>query len=505
MTKMLRGLSRPYDSALRNYLRYPGEHALHQAYELGRNALGRGAGILDLVLLHHDSLARLVVGERSDNPFGVMALAADFLSEFLSPFEMTLRSYLEMNRHLNSTNAELTQANAAATLANELLMAEVAARERVEQALFHAQKLQAVGLLAGGVAHNFNNLLTVVLGNIDLARGQVAGNAKVDQFLLAAQRGAERGAEVTRELLTFSRQQTLQPRILALAAWLHDLAPVMSAALRDNITIESRVEETVWPIEIDPSQLELALLNLCVNARHAMPDGGYFRVSAENRRVDDERLGLNGDFVVISVSDTGQGIAPNILHRVFEPFFTTKTLDPGTGLGLSQVHGFVHQSGGGVEMESVLGEGATIHLYLPATVKQVSDAASDMPQRRPKKSTGNVLVVEDNIAVADIAVALLQECGYSVKLALRAQTALDMIQDEVRVDLIFSDVVMPGGMSGVQLAEEVRRRFPSLPILLTTGYSEAHAGAHAKGLNVISKPYRSEELCARIDEMLRAG
>ena len=282
MTEISLGLAALYAANLRTYLEDPGEHALHEGYELGRGALGQRAGILDLVTLHHNILGELLADVSPSDPSETTVLAAEFLSEFLSPFEMTLRTYLEMNAHLSNANAELIEANAAAIAANTSLIAEVAERERVEQALLHAQKLQAVGLLAGGVAHNFNNLLTVVLGNIDLARSQVAGNVKADQYLQAAQRGAERGAEITRELLTFSRQQKLKPRVLALGEWLQHLTPVISAALRDDITIENHVGNAVWPIEIDPSQLELAILNLCVNARHAMADGGVFRQYAQN-------------------------------------------------------------------------------------------------------------------------------------------------------------------------------------------------------------------------------
>jgi signal transduction histidine kinase len=379
------GFAPLYVAALRGHLRQSGEEGLHQGYELGRRALQEGVGVLDLVALHHDALAGLMLEGRGEEPVEALAPAAEFLAECLSPFEMTLRGYQEANERLGAANVELNQANAAVVSANALLRAEVAERKRAEEALVHAQKLQAVGLLAGGVAHHFNNLLTVVLGNIELARRRIAASTELDGFLLAARRGAQRGAEVARQLLTFSRQQILQPRVVDTSSWLKELTPLLSAALGGHIAVEIGADPSVWPVEVDPSELELTLLNLGVNARDAMPEGGMLRVSAENRVLDDDRLGLRGHFVEISVADTGVGVPPELLKRVFEPFFTTKSLGPGAGLGLSQVHGFVHQSGGRVEMDSVLGHGATVRLYLPAATEQPAAAANDPPPARRAK------------------------------------------------------------------------------------------------------------------------
>jgi len=501
MTELPLGFARLYGTALRGHLIGSGEHPLHQAYELGRRALGLGLGVLDLVLLHHDALSELMLEDGTEDSSETLPLAAEFLAECLSPFEMTLRGYQQSNAQLSKANADLVRANALVAAAHERLKAEVAERERAEEALLHARKLQAIGSLAGGVAHHFNNLLTVVLGNLELARHRIS-DEKAQAYLSAAGRGAERGAQLTKQLLTFSRQQMLQPRSVDPAVWLADLARLLVGSLGSNIVVETEVRGAPWPIEVDPSQLDLAILNLAVNARDAMPKGGVLRLSVENKRLDDGRLGIHGDYVAITVSDTGEGVAPNVLSRVFEPFFTTKDGGPGAGLGLSQVHGFIHQSGGAVDLESVLGEGTTVRLYLPSTAKPAVGLSSDAPSSAETKAVGHLLVVDDDVEVADIAAELLQSCGYSVRLAYGAQAALDIMKSGETIDLVFSDVIMPGGMNGVQLAEEVRRSFPSVPILLATGYSESIVDENIKDLAVITKPYRSEDLRKRIDGLL---
>ena len=505
MSRLPRGLANQYASALADHLDRTGEEALHQAYELGRTALGEGLGVLDLVLLHHDAMARLMSVRAPSGDRTWLAAAAGFLAECLSPFEMTLRGYQETNVLLSEANADLTQSNAAVAVAQAALDAQTAERRRAETALLHAQRLQAVGLLAGGVAHHFNNLLTVVLGNLELARSGLKQNKDVDRFLLSARHGAQRGAGVVKQLLTFSRQQVLEAEVVDTAGWLAEVAKLLAASLRGDIMVETDVPAPVWPIRIDAVQLELALLNLGVNARDAMPGGGLLRISCANRRIDDGRLSLRGDFVVIEVTDTGEGVDPAILPRVFDPFFTTKALGPGAGLGLSHVHGFINQSGGAVEMVSVIGEGTTVRLYLPAAVGEVAALAGLSQVASVSDGHGRVLVVDDDVEVADMAGQLLEASGYSVKLAYRAGAALELLKDGEAVDLVFSDVIMPGGMSGVQLAEEVGRSFPKLPVLLATGYSDAIAEANLKGLNIIMKPYATGELRERIDALLNAG
>jgi signal transduction histidine kinase len=499
---LTRGYTLLYASALEAHLRRSGEQGLHQAYELGRQAMAEGVGVLDLTLLHHETLSRLLdaADVHETAPFG---LAAQFMAEVLSPFEMMLRGYQEANDRLSTANRDLTRVHDALARAHQQLRAEVEDREKAEEQLFHAKKLQAVGLLAGGVAHHFNNLLTVVLGNLELARRQLKGDRRVEHFLLAARHGAERGAEVTRQLLSFSRQQMLQPRVLDVAAWLAEIEPLLVAALRGDITVETEVAGDLLTIEVDPGQLELALLNLAVNARDAMPNGGTLLVTARNARLADSRLGLEGDYVAIEVADTGEGLPPEVLPQVFEPFFTTKNKGPGAGLGLSQVHGFVHQSGGAVEMENRVGGGAVVRIYLPARESRRASPAAARPRMAPApQAAGRVLVVEDEASLARLASDLLESFGYDVTVARRAQTALDVIGAGDPIDVVFSDVVMPGGMDGVQLAAELAVRRPDLPVLLTSGYHEAVAELDARGLAFIPKPYRPEDLRAGIDKLL---
>lgn len=506
MNRAVEEVARLYADALRDHLAGAGEDALHRAYEIGRVAMTMRLGVVDVVLLHHGALAEVLRTPRGGGDLSLIGPAADFLAECLSPFEMMLRGYQETNARLGASNAELTRANAALATAHEALKAEVVERERAEAALVHAQKLQAVGLLAGGVAHHFNNLLTVVLGNLQLARRRLEDGEDVERFLASATSGAERGAEVVKQLLTFSRQQVLETRVLDVAQWMASASGLLASALRGDITVEVDVAEGTRAVRTDPAQLELALLNLAVNARDAMPGGGALRLSAFNQHIEDGRLGLHGDYVVIAVSDTGAGVDPQIAERVFEPFFTTKELGPGAGLGLSQVHGFVHQSGGAIDLESVVGEGTTFRLYLPVALESPTAAARQdaAVQSRPDGS-GRVLVVDDDEEVADLAGQLLKGCGYAVTLAHRARAALDLLNAGEPVDLVFSDIIMPGGMDGVQLAEELRQRFPKVPVLLTTGYSEAMPAALAKGLPILTKPYDADALCERIGELMRAG
>ena len=502
MSEAASNLAPFYLAALGEHLAGTGESTLHKAYELGRAALEGGLGVVDLVLLHHTALSDLLRTDRRERDPTSMVQAAAFFAECLSPFEMMLRGYRETNTQLREANADLRDAHAAVATAHEALKAEVVERERAEAALVHAQKLQAVGLLAGGVAHHFNNLLTVVLGNLELARRRLKNDEAVERFLVAAASGAERGAEVVKQLLTFSRQQRLESRVVDVKSWMAGASPLISSVLRGDIKVEVDVTPRVWPVRIDPSQLELALLNLAVNARDAMPKGGSLRISVANRRVNNDRLGLHGAYVAISVADTGEGVDPQLVSRVFEPFFTTKELGPGAGLGLSQVHGFVHQSGGAVDLESAVGKGTTVHIYLPAAQGAVAPVnRAPIVRQASKDAFGRVLVVDDDIEVADLTGQLLEGCGYGVRLVHRAKAALDLLNTGEPVDLVLSDIIMPD-MNGVQLAKEVRRRYPRLPVLLATGFSEAMPEAAAMGLTVVTKPYDVNVLCDRLSELM---
>jgi DNA-binding response OmpR family regulator len=382
---------------------------------------------------------------------------------------------------------------------NEELQREISERQRAEETLRQVHKLQVVGQLAGGVAHDFNNLLTVVLGNLDRALESAKADKEMTHVLTQALRAAERGAKVTKQLLAFSRKQLLHPELIESSARLNDTVALLTQSIGGKVTLEVDIPADLWAVEIDPSQLEFALLNLCVNARDAMPKGGTLRISASNRTIDENRNG-KADYLVIEVADSGTGIPADILPKVFEPYFTTKDVGAGSGLGLSQVHGFAHQSGGFVEIESELGRGTIVTLYLRAAH---SPAAAAAPSARDNNDPATiVLVVEDESDVAELAAAVLRGCGFTVKLANRAQVALDFLRGGERVDLIFSDIKMPDGMDGIELAETVRTRFPGIPVLLTTGYADAANNAVSKGLKIIQKPFRQDELLRSIDSIL---
>jgi len=489
-----------YADALRRLMRADSrEAAFTEAYQLGRRALAEGVSIIDIALVHHGLMAELVADAPSDQARARLERAAAFMAECVSPFEMTLLGVSESNRRLLALNGELERANAEARTAHEALKGEAEERQRMQEGLWQAQKLQATGRLAGGVAHHFNNLLTIVLGNLDFAARRAGEDEQMARRLTAAVGAAERAAKVTQQLLSFSRRQILQPATFEPSTQLPDLVTLISGSLSGSIVIETDLPAGLWSVTIDPTELELALLNLAINARDAMPDGGTLRIAASNRTLTDDRQGLAGEYLIIEVTDTGSGIPPDVLPRVFEPFFTTKDVGVGTGLGLSQVHGFAHQSRGAIDLESEAGRGTTVRLYLPAS-GGFAVSAEEHPHHH--HAPGTVLVVDDDEGVAEIAASVLEDCGYAVEVAHDARAALAMLRSRDGIELIFSDIVMPGGMSGIELAAEVLKQYPDMRILLTTGYSDSLRRATDLGLSIVAKPYRSVELCGRVTALL---
>ena len=328
-----------------------------------------------------------------------------------------------------------------------------------------AQKMEALGHLTGGVAHDFNNLLMIISGQNQVLKRAGAGNEKAARAAEATQAAIQRGASLTRQLLTFSRRQTLSPRSIDVGQQLAAFKAMLTGTMGD-LTILVTAPPDTWPAVADPNELELALLNLAINARDAMPEGGSIAISAENKVLDEEDL--KGDFVAISVADTGTGIAPDILPRIFDPFFTTKDVQKGSGLGLSQVHGFTHQSGGKVAIDSHLGKGTRITLYLPRALAAEAHAAS--AETGPAMGRGTVLVVDDNPEVADATAVMLRELGYEAVIALDAVAALAAVAREKPV-LVLSDIVMPGTRDGLALGRQLREAAPGLPVVLMTGYA----------------------------------
>ena len=373
--------------------------------------------------------------------------------------------------------------------------------------LHRAQKMEVVGRITGGVAHDFNNILQVMIGSLDMADALTGGNEELRRLLSAVRRGAVRAERVTQQLLAFSRQQPLHPQEVDVSLHMREAVDLFARTLRGDIYVEVDLPGDLWPIMIDASQLDLAVLNIAVNARDAMPNGGTFKISARNATyqgltIEQGNHGLDGSYVVMTLSDTGEGIAPDVLPHVFEPFFTTKDVGKGTGLGLSQVYGFALQSGGVATVASKVGQGTIITLYFPALDHGAHVGAPD-GTAETTSTMGTVLVVEDDADVAELATKVLKDAGYAVAQAEHAPAALTALASGAPIDLVFSDIVLPRGMSGITLAHEVRTLYPKLPVLLTTGYAEALADAEVEGLTILRKPYHRQDLLGVIDSMLR--
>jgi two-component system, NtrC family, sensor kinase len=367
---------------------------------------------------------------------------------------------------------------------------EAERRELAEDALRQAQRLEAIGQLTGGVAHDFNNLLMIVSGTVQRLRRHVTGE-KETHLLETIVNATRRGESLTRQLLAFSRRQMLQPSVIDLADWLPELKDMLSRSLRGDIEIRVGVSRQPCTIKVDPNEFELALLNLAFNARDAMPSGGTLTITAKPISMRGRRSeeGLTGEFIAIRVADTGSGIAPDVLPRVFEPFFTTKEIGKGTGLGLSQVYGFARQSGGAATITTSARRGTAVTLFLPLSSERPAKPHKDNKSARAKPKAGTVLLVEDNAEVAEVGRVYFEQLGYKVCLASSAQAGLDVLERQSNIDLVFSDILMPGGMNGLELADRVRRRFPDIPMLLTTGYSSSGQDAVRGGFQVLQKPY----------------
>ncbi|GGD41376.1 ATP-binding protein [Pseudoxanthomonas indica] len=384
--------------------------------------------------------------------------------------------------------------------ANVALRDEMSERARVEQSLRHAQKLEAVGQLTGGIAHDFNNLLMVITAGLEMLERR-SDPARRETLMRGMRQAAQRGAGLTRQLLAFSRSRELRPESVDLARLISDTRALLDRSLRGDIEVNVDLAPGLWPVIADPGELELVILNLAVNARDAMPNGGVITLQGEN--VDD--ADGRGEFVRLAVRDTGVGMADAIKARVFEPFFTTKDVGKGSGLGLAQVYGFAKQSGGSVTIDSTVGQGTTITLLLPRShaPAQAHGPMTLAAEASPPRSNLCVLLVEDDGEVAALVGEMLHSIGYEVLHTASAAAALGALANGRRVDLVFSDIMMPGGTNGVELAREVRKRRADLPILLTSGFSEAiRKDADALGIPVLSKPYGLEDLRAAVEAQL---
>ena len=380
-----------------------------------------------------------------------------------------------------------------------------------QEQLRQAHKMEAIGKLTGGVAHDFNNLLQVISGNLQLLSNDVAGNERAERRVANAMSGVSRGSKLASQLLAFGRRQPLAPKVVNVGRLIRDIDDLLRRALGEAIEIETAVAGGLWNTLIDPANVENALLNLAINGRDAMDGRGRLTIEAGNAWLDDNYVRANpeataGQYVMLAVTDTGCGIGTDIIDQVFEPFFTTKPEGHGTGLGLSMVYGFVKQSGGHIKIYSELGQGTTIKLYLPRAVQ-----AEDVPiEHDSGVVTGGsevVLVAEDDDAVRDTVVAMLSDLGYKVLKARDAQGALTIIESGMPIDLLFTDVVMPGTLKSPEVARKARERLPNLAVLFTSGYTEnsiVHGGRLDEGVDLLTKPYTREALAKKLRQVLAA-
>lgn len=393
-----------------------------------------------------------------------------------------------------------------------LTVSDMTKRAQAEAVLREAQKMQAIGQLTGGIAHDFNNLLQVILGNLEFVRAKLEGDAKLQQRIERAAWAAQRGATLTGQLLAFARKQPLAPTAVDLAATMPDLVPLLRRTLGEHIEVRYVETAGLWPAMADPAQLESAVLNLALNARDAMPGGGRLTIELGNKVLDHEYARhhaevVPGDYAMVAVSDTGHGMAPEVLARVFEPFFTTKPDGKGTGLGLAMVFGFVKQSGGHVKIYSEPGEGTTVKIYLPRAAGTAAAVASrtGAPVELPRGSA-TVLVVEDEAAVREIACAILSDLGYRVLEAADGEEALRVFgSNAAAIDLLLTDVVLPGRVRGRELSERVQALRPEVRVVFMSGYTEnsiVHHGRLDDGVHLVGKPFKREQLACKVAEVL---
>ncbi|HMK80173.1 MAG TPA: ATP-binding protein [Xanthobacteraceae bacterium] len=399
--------------------------------------------------------------------------------------------------------------------ANRMLRAEITRREATEQALAQAQKMEAVGQLTGGIAHDFNNLLTAIIGNLDLALRRLQGDDRIRTWLSSSRQAADRAATLVQRLLAFSRQHPLEVKSVDVNRLVQGMSELLRRALGETVTIETVLAGGLWKAAIDPNQLESAILNLAVNARDAMPSGGRLTIETANCHLDEhylEQTGAQiapGQYVMVAVSDSGSGMTQEVMNRAFDPFFTTKPTGVGTGLGLSQVYGFVKQSGGHIRIYSEVGEGTTIKLYFPRLIGEPAIPAWSAREAALAPSANangseTVLVVEDDPQVNQLAVEALEERGYQVIAAGDGVSALRTL-DARPIDLLLTDVVLPGGMNGRQLSEEVLRQRPGIKVLYVTGYTRnaiIHHGRLDPDIELLTKPFTADALARKVRQIL---
>ena len=400
----------------------------------------------------------------------------------------------------------------------ERLQQEVHRREATEQALRQAQKMEAVGRLSGGIAHDFNNMLTVILGNVDMASRRLGDdNPRIQRLLDSARQASERAATLVQRLLAFSRQHPQEVKAVDINRLVQSMSELLRRTIGETVVVETVLAGGLWKIAVDPNQLENAILNLAVNARDSMPDGGRLTIETSNSYLDDNYVAANSDgfvagqYVLLAITDSGIGMSREVRERAFEPFFTTKPTGMGTGLGLSMVYGFAKQSNGHIKIYSEAGEGTTIKLYFPRLAEQRAlPEWTDERSARPAPGAGGsetILVVEDDEEVRKFSIEVLREQGYTIHAAPDGVSALRLLELEPDISMLFTDVVLPGGMNGRQLADEVRRRRPTLKVLYATGYTRnaiIHQGRLDAEVELLTKPFTAEALSLKVRQILDA-
>ena len=472
---------------------------------------------LDLVKANGERIPVLINATERRDPAG------EHLFTRLTIFNATDRrryeaQLLELRAAAETSNRQLQELNATLETRVQTALAE---QMRAEEALRQAQKMEAIGQLTGGVAHDFNNLLTLIIGGLDKVRRQVEGApgeldiVRLRRATELALHGARRAATLTARLLAISRQQALAPRVVDPNRLLAGVADLLQRTLGESIAIETVTATGLWNTYIDPGELENVLINLAVNARDAMPSGGRLTIETANTSLGADYVATlaepveEGQYVLIAVSDTGCGMSAETLSKVFEPFFTTKDVGKGTGLGLAQVYGFIRQSRGHVRIYSQVGVGTTVKLFLPKATQThgaaTSDARSEAFALADVGGHETILVVEDDEDLRSYTVGILEELGYRVLQARSAYSALELLQTNQNIALLFTDIVLPEGLNGKQLADEAQRRRPGLKILFTTGYAKnaiAHNGHSSAIVNVVTKPFTFDELARRCRALL---
>ena len=479
------------------------------AVELVRS--GEGKALMDSLRVDIDDMRRTetdVIAARLRSSLSASRwLSVGSLSALIALIAVAAMSIIGSRRHM----LEIVEAHDQLEVANETLSREMAQKEDAERQIRQMQKMEAVGQLTGGIAHDFNNMLAVIISAMNLIQRKVArGETDLQKFVDAAMDAANRAASLTQRLLAFSRQQPLAPQILDANRLIAGMSELLGRTLGEPIQIETVLAGGLWRAHADQSQLENAVLNLSVNARDAMPDGGKLTIETANCHLDDryasEHAGVPaGQYVMVAVTDTGTGMPPEIVGKAFDPFFTTKPVDKGTGLGLSQVFGFVKQSGGHVKIYSEPGQGTTVKIYLPRYFgeEQIASAParSGSMAGRPDET---ILVVEDDIRVRSLTVAALGELGYTVLQAEGAAPALALLEKHPEVTLLFTDIVMPD-TNGRKLADLAAKLRPDLKVLFTTGFTRnavVHNGVLDHGVNFIAKPFTIDQLAEKVREVI---